>query len=692
MVSALSGIFPEPIDMKMKGPADMKTACGKLLALAIGIGVMTAPADDSSLRESELIVAEELRRCDVDQAIDLSMSWTVETQGVISLPYSAVGWGLEDLPAGAVVRLDSLDGELIGGIFSPGTDTRDLVDGLTGRGIFAWYPKNIEKKVYRIRHLTTRDGSPVDNESFDAYFDFSDCEMMTESRFRAAVLGVSHPITCANDPDHPWLPVGGDGEGVRNEADGATLSFSFRGAGNFAAELMFEAGSVTVTLDGSVVDTVSAGVQEASRQWSVSSSGAHTLVLTYAGSSEICVRNCRFAENEATRLVQTDCSDQAIDLRAIYPVERLVNEPALQGITYSARGWRLDVPVDAPGRTATIEARPGVLANKVFTPDGASVTVLAATNGEGSVAWRMATVSKKVYQLTHAVMVNGKPDDFATVFGYFDFTACNARASQEEVNVAVLGSVTHPIATVQDEDRPWQPVELGVAGVGIMADSGLASGERTATSFAFRGVGVLFYEFKLDGGALAVWIDGKLQEQLPVTAEWRSGEIAFDGRDAHEVSFAYTSAGNGTAAAIRNVRWAEQANAVCAAEVVDAVRVDLEEGVRTPPRTEDVLPFAYSSTNWIGGVEGATAESRARVTVVQLTGTDLDVTNWTDEVEGTFKVLVEKPGEDAKRWRAKKGVWKATFDILNGDESVYREDAWFDLRNAITPGFMLMVF
>ena len=692
MVSALSGIFPELIDMKMKGPADMKTACGKLLVLAIGIGVMTAPADDSSLRESELIVAEELRRCDVDQAIDLSMSWAVETQGVISLPYSAVGWGLEDLPAGAVVRLDSLDVELIGGIFSPGTDTRDLVDGLTGRGIFAWYPKNIEKKVYRIRHLTTRDGSPVDNESFDAYFDFSNCEMMTESQFRAAVLGVSHPITCANDPDHPWLPAGGDGEGVRNEADGATLSFSFRGAGNFAAELMFEAGSVTVTLDGSVVDAVSASAQVVERQWSVSSSGAHTLALTYAGSSEICVRNCRFTENEFTQLASIDCSDQAIDLRTVFPVARLVNEPALQGITYSARGWRIDVPADASGRTATITAQPGSLANGGFTPNGDTVTVLAPTNGEGTITWRMSSVSKQVYQLMHTARNGGVADTDAEACGYLDFTACDALASQADVEAAVLGAITHPLATVQDRDHPWQPIEVGVAGVGIMADSGLASGERTATSFAFRGVGVLFYEFKLDGGALAVWIDGKLQEQLPVTAEWRSGEIAFDGRDAHEVSFAYTSAGNGTAAAIRNVRWAEQANAVCAAEVVDAVRVDLEEGVRTPPRTEDVLPFAYSSTNWIGGVEGATAESRARVTVVQLTGTDPDVTNWTDEVEGTFKVLVEKPGEDAKRWRAKKGVWKATFDILNGDESVYREDAWFDLRNAIAPGFMLMVF
>ena len=65
---------------------------------------------------------------------------------------------------------------------------------------------------------------------------------------------------------------------------------------------------------------------------------------------------------------------------------------------------------------------------------------------------------------------------------------------------------------------------------------------------------------------------------------------------------------------------------------------------------------------------------------------------WTDEVSGMFRKLVDKPGEDAKPWRAKKGVWKATFDILNGDTSIHREESWFDLRKTSTPGFMLMVF
>ena len=35
---------------------------------------------------------------------------------------------------------------------------------------------------------------------------------------------------------------------------------------------------------------------------------------------------------------------------------------------------------------------------------------------------------------------------------------------------------------------------------------------------------------------------------------------------------------------------------------------------------EHVLPFAYSSTNWIGDVQG----TAARVTIIELTGTDAD--------------------------------------------------------------------
>ena len=41
------------------------------------------------------------------------------------------------------------------------------------------------------------------------------------------------------------------------------------------------------------------------------------------------------------------------------------------------------------------------------------------------------------------------------------------------------------------------------------------------------------------------------------------------------------------------------------------------------------------------------------------------------------------------KWHPKKGVWKATFDIRGTSHS---EEVWLDLRNAIAPGFLLMVF
>ena len=78
--------------------------------------------------------------------------------------------------------------------------------------------------------------------------------------------------------------------------------------------------------------------------------------------------------------------------------------------------------------------------------------------------------------------------------------------------------------------------------------------------------------------------------------------------------------------------------------------------------------------------------------VVQMTGSDPVVTNWTTEVAGTSRVLQNAPGEDAVPWKAKVGcVWKATFDILNGETSVHREESWFDLRQTRVPGFLLMV-
>ena len=106
----------------------------------------------------------------------------------------------------------------------------------------------------------------------------------------------------------------------------------------------------------------------------------------------------------------------------------------------------------------------------------------------------------------------------------------------------------------------------------------------------------------------------------------------------------------------------------------------------------EVLPFTYSSTNWIGDVVGVSAASVARVALVQLTGDDDDVTTWT-EVPGTASVLVNDvvgEGEKVARWNPKDGVWKATFDILNGNSSIHQETAFFDLRS-LAKG-MLIIF
>ena len=54
---------------------------------------------------------------------------------------------------------------------------------------------------------------------------------------------------------------------------------------------------------------------------------------------------------------------------------------------------------------------------------------------------------------------------------------------------------------------------------------------------------------------------------------------------------------------------------------------------------------------------------------------------------------VKAAGEGEFKWRIEgKGVWKATFDILNGEESVHHEEAWFDLRKTKgINGFMLIL-
>ena len=84
-------------------------------------------------------------------------------------------------------------------------------------------------------------------------------------------------------------------------------------------------------------------------------------------------------------------------------------------------------------------------------------------------------------------------------------------------------------------------------------------------------------------------------------------------------------------------------------------------------------------------------ETEAIVKVVQLTGTDEDLTKWTDEVAGSERTLIRQKGEGSVQWRAKPGVWRASYRILHNDQSIYEETCLFDLRKLSTGGLFLAI-
>ena len=128
--------------------------------------------------------------------------------------------------------------------------------------------------------------------------------------------------------------------------------------------------------------------------------------------------------------------------------------------------------------------------------------------------------------------------------------------------------------------------------------------------------------------------------------------------------------------------------------------VDLREGVLVVRRTKELMPFAWSSTNFTGnvlvkdtGFVTIDPASKASVRVVQVTGDGADVSQWTTEVAGTAKTLVsEQQGEGEVKWDGvKRGVWKAEFVIQKQGGEAYRETRILDLRN-YGMGFAMLVF
>ena len=367
-------------------------------------------------------------------------------------------------------------------------------------------------------------------------------------------------------------------------------------------------------------------------------------------------------------------SGQELNLSDVWALTSLADEQ-LAGLRYSSTGWGCRTV--AEGATVRIAAVSGILTDGGFVADGAAVTLVDGLTGDGTYDWVPQNVAKRVYRLMHEVLVGGKPKAEEVLYSYFDFSSCVIRATDAEVAAAVCGATSHAMEIANDVDRPWQPIDG--AGSGLSPEKNLAAGTETALSFAFSGIGEFSFSYRLTGGGLTVRLDGAEPVELTANDGWTAfGPLALETFGAHTAVFAFTSAA-GADAAIKDVVWRRPEQASVAQAAATGKAMDLREGIRVIRGFGELLPFVYSPTNFTG-LAGAENASIARVKVVQLTGTAPDLSLWSEEVPGTERELVRSTSDGAVVWEGRNGVWKATFDILDGETSVHTETAVFDMR------------
>lgn len=339
-------------------------------------------------------------------------------------------------------------------------------------------------------------------------------------------------------------------------------------------------------------------------------------------------------------------------------------------VSYSADGWEKDAPDS--GRTVTLQLTPA--------DGGAAVDVAVNLDGRGAYVWTPANVERKQYVLKHLVKNGSAVVGGETLTAYFSFENVEMRASEAEVRAAALG-ISQDCTIANDADHPWQ--SISGAGEGIASPADVAS----ACLFQVKGQGTFCYEWALDAGTASVALDGVGARSYEASAGWN--EDTFSVTTGGEHVFAFSVASEGGPFKLRNVRWITSDQSFQLA-VSESARVDLRTGVRVLNDRSELMPFTYSSTNFVG-IAGGTSKTIAHVSVVRLTGEGDDVSQWTEEVPKTRRELKCAQDEGVVIWGGRVGVWKAMFDIVDAeDESVHAESAVFDMRNCAR-GLIIML-
>lgn len=607
-------------------------------------------------------------------ALDLSEGWTVSDRDPISVPYSAVGWDVEeDGTSGWAVTLELTP---VGG-----GDTSVVASGLTGRGTNTWDTGSVRDDAYVLRHYVRKNGTDEPIKMLEAYFVFdrSSRSLETLAEVAAAVFpnaGRSCAVMAMGGAS--WMAVGMAGDGINGPAAGtATLTFAPDGIGSFAFEYRCAAGeTLTVAVDGGAEQTLATAEDWTVTRFVFGDNRVHTVVFSAAGGGTA-VRCVRWDDGSASGGA---VARHALDLSDIWDKRNVNDEPIL----WSSRGWG-DVAEES-GKSVTLQLIPLL--------EGETQTLGSGLKGlRQTYIWAPGDVTKQVYNIKHSV-VGGSPLE-TVLNAYFSFVNYDSDApSAMDVHAAIRSDdgmgLKYGIAN--DTENWW--TLMGGLGEGIAAPKGESSFKITV-----EGSGHLSFDYVCIGGTWTVKVDGVAMRTMEGAADWMGADIPMDGAlVTHVIEFA-TNLSGGDSAALRNVRWID-ADDCFGSGRVGSGSVDLREGVLVVRRANELMPFMWSSTNFTGsalvkntGFISIDPQSVASVRVVQVTGEDDDPSQWTTEVVGTERTLVaERQGEGMVKWRGvNPGVWKAELVITSPAGEAYRETRILDLRNYIRQGLLLFV-
>ena len=373
----------------------------------------------------------------------------------------------------------------------------------------------------------------------------------------------------------------------------------------------------------------------------------------------------------------------ALDLSDVWDKRDLNDELIL----WSSLGWEhVAEPESGSGKTVTLRLIP--------PQGGASQTLATGLKGQRrTYFWTPEEVTGQVYNIRHSV-IGGSPLE-TDLNAYFSFENCDQEApSAADVHAAIRSDdgTGWEYGIANDTENWW--TLTGGPGDGIAAPQG-----ESKFRIVVEGSGCFRFDYALAGGTWTVKVDGVVVRTMDAASDWTGVEFPVDGAlVAHVVEFV-TELSGGDSAALKNVRWVDTDDCFGGGQG-GAGAADLRVGVLVVRRANELLPFAWSSTNFTGnalvkntGFITIDPASLASVRVVQVTGAGEDVSQWTTEVAGTEKTLVaEKQGEGTVKWKGvKAGVWKAELVIKPPAGEVYRETRILDLRKYSAQGLVFFL-